>query len=48
MCSLASVPFLYPSQRTKEGQYMVLKQRINFAQWKCELPDFTILSKDAS
>ena len=27
---------------------MVLKQSIYFAQWKFELPGFTILGKDAS
>ena len=27
---------------------MVLKQRIYFAQWKFELPGFTILGKDVS
>ena len=27
---------------------MVLKQRIYFAQWKFELPGFTILGKEAS
>ena len=48
MCNLASVPFLYYSQRTKEGQHMVLKQRIYSTQWKFELPGFTILGKDVS
>ena len=27
---------------------MIKKQRIHFPPWKCELPGFTILGKDAS
>ena len=48
MCSLASVPFIINHREQRRANTWFKKQRIYSTQQKCELPDFTILGKDAS
>ena len=48
LVQLSKCPLFILITENKGGPTHVLKQRIYFTQWKCELPGFTILGKDAS